>query len=152
MDAEYSVIPLQQKDIWYVVAHAVLETVVTLVRSEHMLQVVWKAVESWHGRVCGVCCQGESIGAKVKPEWAIQLSWALQLYIHNADPWSMTDRSHVQTMEKTLENINEKQTKQDRFWHAQSESLIITVYNRNSKKNRFTQFYCNPPSREKNIY
>lgn len=101
MDVEYSVIPLQQKDIWYVVAHAVLETVVTLVRSEHMLQVVWKAVESWHGGVCGICCQGESIGAKVKPEWAIQLSWALQLYIHNADPWSMTDRSHVHTMEKT---------------------------------------------------
>lgn len=147
MDVEYSVIPLQQKDIWYVVAHAVLETVVTLVRSEHMLQVVWKAVESWHGGVCGICCQGESIGAKVKPEWAIQLSWALQLYIHNADPWSMTDRSHVHTMEKIY--INEKQTKQDRFWHAQSESLIITVYNRNSKKK---QIYCNLPSREKNIY
>lgn len=48
-------------------AHAVLETVVILVRSEHMLQVVWKAVESWQGNVCGICCQGESIGAKVKP-------------------------------------------------------------------------------------
>lgn len=53
---------------------AVLETVVTLVRSEHMLQVVWKAVESWQGGVCGICCQGESVDAKVKPEWAIQLS------------------------------------------------------------------------------
>lgn len=55
-------------------ANIALETVVTLVRSEHMLQVVWKAVESWHGSVCGICCQGESAAAKVKPELAIQLS------------------------------------------------------------------------------
>lgn len=57
---------------------AVLEPAVTLVRSEHMLQVVWKAVESWQQRVCRICSQGESAGAKVKPEWAIQLSSAAQ--------------------------------------------------------------------------
>jgi len=68
---------LQQTDIRYFVAHVVLETVVTLVRGEHMLQVVWKAVElAW--RVCGIHCQGESIGAKVKTDWAIQLSSSAQ--------------------------------------------------------------------------
>lgn len=63
-------------------AREFLETAVTLVRSEHMLQVVWKAVESWQRRLCGICCQGESVGAKVKPEWAIQLSPSAHTHTH----------------------------------------------------------------------
>ena len=40
--------------------YEVLETVVTLVRHEHMLQVVWKTVESWQEE----CVES---AARVKP-------------------------------------------------------------------------------------
>lgn len=59
----------------------------------------------------------------------------------------------VCTQWKKLESMNEKKTKQDRFWHAQSESLTIIVSekqkNKKTVRHTHTQFYCNSPSREK---
>lgn len=96
------------RDIWYFAAQGVSESVGRLVRNEHMLQVVWKAAESWQRRPCGICCQGESVSAKVKPEWAIQLSSSAQralTHMRTYGGWQtepMCTRSTVEERKKKI--------------------------------------------------